>query len=203
MINNWTNPSRGHNPTADKVPSVIAYENGKPTKWGYEVGPKDQSFQWIKILLEPDSKFARIVAPVRDSNQLLAKLGKDAIDVVADYLRLLWDFTMEDIRRKQGGDFRNVYSLKVVITVPAMWSPAAKDKTLQAAKAAGISADIAVVTEPEAAALATLTDKEDRDELQVQSTDPPTTSGSVLMLQSLEIALSSVTLEEAPWYVIH
>jgi molecular chaperone DnaK (HSP70) len=166
LINNWPNP-QARNATSDKVPSIISYKNGKVDKWGYNVRANDESFRWIKILLEPDSKYTKVVEPVRKSNELLAKLGKTAVEVVSDYIREIWKYTMDDIQKRQGDDFREIYALKVVITVPAMWTQAAKEKTEQAAKLAGLPDDIAMVTEPEAAALATLKDKSDSDELAV------------------------------------
>lgn len=140
--------------------------NGKPNRWGYTVEPSDESFKWIKILLEPNHKYAKTLEPVRKSNALLTKLQKDADEVVTDYLRFLWDYTKNDIR-KYHDDFEEIYSLNVVLTVPAMWSPAAKEKTRQAARAAGMPENIQLVTEPEAAALATLKDKAESNELQV------------------------------------
>lgn len=75
---------------------------------------------------------------------------------------------MKEIGRKQGDNFRDSYKLKVVMSVPAMWTPVAKERTLQAARQAGLGTDINLVTEPEAAALATLKDKEEMQELQVR-----------------------------------
>jgi hypothetical protein len=126
----------------------------------------DESFRWIKILLEPNCKYTGVVEPVKRSNKLLGTLHKNAVTVVADYLRLLWTYTMEDIQRRHA-DFREIYALKVIITVPAMWTPAAKEKTLEAAKAAGLSDNITLVTEPEAAALATLKDKSEIEDFKV------------------------------------
>jgi hypothetical protein len=166
LINNWPNPKYA-NATNDKVPSEIAYVDGKPSKWGYSIGPNDKSFRWIKILLEPDSRYAKSVAPVKQSNEMLDQLHRNAVSIVADYLRLLWGYTMKDIEQRQGPDFRDIFDLRVVMSVPAMWSPAAKDKTLQAAKQAGLGDDIRLVTEPEAAALATLKDKSEMQELRV------------------------------------
>ena len=146
------------------MPSSITYLNGKPQKWGYTVGLTDESFKWIKILLEENHKYVTTVEPVKDSNTLLNKTKKTAQEVVADYLRLLWDYTKNDIRRFHP-DFEDIFALRVVLTVPAIWSPAAKDKTLHAAKSAGMPGDIQLVTEPEAAALATLKDKADENTL--------------------------------------
>ncbi|KAL8838117.1 MAG: hypothetical protein Q9170_002258 [Blastenia crenularia] len=159
LINNWPDPT-AQNASKDKVPSSISYVNGKPQKWGYTVGLTDESFKWIKILLEENHKYITTVEPVKDSNQLLTKVDKKAHEVVADYLRLLWDYTLDDIQRFHP-NFRDIFALRVVLTVPAMWSPAAKDKTLQAARLAGMPSPIKLVTEPEAAALATLRDKAD------------------------------------------
>lgn len=142
--------------------------DGKPQKWGYTVGLTDESFKWIKILLEENHKYITTVEPVKDSNKMLTKVDKKAHEVVADYLRILWEYTMDDIQ-KFHPTFREIFALRVVLTVPAMWSPAAKDKTLQAARLAGMPSPIKLVTEPEAAALATLKDKAEDNTLKVRA----------------------------------
>lgn len=48
-----------------------------------------------------------------------------------------------------------------------MWSHAAKDKTIKAARDAGLPHNIQPITEPEAAALATLQDKAEENTLKV------------------------------------
>lgn len=122
---------------------------------------------WIKVLLEENHKYATTVEPVKNSNTLLRKVNKTAQEVVADYLRLLWDYTIDDIR-KFHPDFEDIFSLRVILTVPAIWSPGAKEKTVQAARNAGMPKNIKLVTEPEAAALATLKDKADENSLKVR-----------------------------------
>lgn len=168
VITNWPNPSAGRNPNSEKVPSIIAYDNDCPGKWGYDVGDADKSFRWIKILLEPESEYSGKSEQVKKSNELLEQINKQAVDVVADYLTKVWEYAMKEIARKQGVNFRDSYKLKVVMSVPAMWTPVAKEKTLQAARQAGLGTDISLVTEPEAAALATLKDKDEMQELQVR-----------------------------------
>lgn len=163
LINNWPDPTAS-TASKDKVPSSISYVNGKPQKWGYTVGLNDESFRWIKILLEENHKYVTMVEPVKDSNTLLRKVDKTAQEVVADYLKLLWDYTIDDIR-KFHPDYKDIFSLRVVLTVPAIWSHRAKEKTLQAAKIAGMPGEIKLVTEPEAAALATLKDKAEENQL--------------------------------------
>ena len=166
VINDWPNPA-AQNGESDKVPSTISYVDGRPSKWGYLVGLTDESFKWIKILLEENHKYNILVEQVKNSNTLLRKLKKTAQEVVAEYLNLLWDYTLNDIRMLQP-DYQNIFGLRVILTVPAMWSPAAKHKILQAAQRAGIPGDIKLVTEPEAAALATLKDKAAENSLKVR-----------------------------------
>ncbi|KAJ4203212.1 hypothetical protein NW767_005323 [Fusarium falciforme] len=120
----------------------------------------EHAFRWIKILLEPKSKYADEELHVQGSSNLLGKVNKTVEEVVSDYLRLIWTYTKEDIRKHSSdSNWENNFTLQVVLTVPAMWSHAAKDKTLKAAQRAGLPQDIRLVTEPEAAALATLHDK--------------------------------------------
>ena len=168
LINNWPDPS-SQVASKDKVPSSISYVDGKPQKWGYNVGLTDESFKWIKILLEENHKYVTTVEPVKDSNTLLRKVDKSAQEVVSDYLKLLWDYTLDDIK-KFHPEYKEIFSLRVILTVPAIWSHTAKERTLQAAKTAGMPGKISLVTEPEAAALATLRDKADDDALKVTST---------------------------------
>lgn len=98
------------------MPSLITYVNGIPERWGYDVGLDEESFKWIKILLEENHKFATIVQLVQNSATLLRKVQKIAQDVVADYLRLLWEYIIEDIRRFHP-NYEELFNLRVVLTV--------------------------------------------------------------------------------------
>ncbi|KAI0517987.1 hypothetical protein F5B22DRAFT_654313 [Xylaria bambusicola] len=159
LITDWKNPS-GMNANEEKVPSKISYQNGRVHKWGYETSVKEDSFKWIKILLEPEQKHAHTTAEVKLSNKLLKELGMTADQVVRDYLKELWAYTRENIRRRQeDDDWESTFHCRVILTVPAMWSHQARERTLKAAKDAGFPDDIQMVTEPEAAALATLKSK--------------------------------------------
>jgi len=124
--------------------------------------------KWFKILLEPSHKYNEKVKEVKECSNLLNQLNKTAEEVVTDYLKILWDYTMEDIRKEVRQDnWRRDYNLKVVITVPAMWSEAAKEKTKRCAIMAGMPDNIVMITEPEAAALSIIRDQADEEELSV------------------------------------
>ncbi|CAG8962469.1 hypothetical protein HYFRA_00014199 [Hymenoscyphus fraxineus] len=165
LITNWPNP-KTKNASNDKVPSTISYCNGQVERWGYSNRDKDETFRWFKILLEPSHKYNDEVKEVKDASKLLKSLNKSPEEVVADYLKVLWDYTMEDIKQEVKEDnWKRDYALKVVITVPAMWSDAAKDKTKKAALMAGLPDNITMITEPEAAALSIIRDKADEESL--------------------------------------
>lgn len=89
-----------------------------------------------------------------DIRDQLARKGKDAQTVVADYLRELWAHAKEVLGRRW--PFMSTTQLEVILTVPAVWSDAAKDATLTAAKRAGMGNNITLISEPEAAAVYTL-----------------------------------------------
>lgn len=159
-INNWPNPL-SNIANSEKVPSVISYDGtGQVKHWGFEVGPKEESCRWVKIFLET-ADTSKTWATYRDTPQvkhtqkLIDHLGKTAEGVVADLLRALWAFTKEQIRKREP-NWTTDYSLQAVLTVPAVWSNAAKHKTMQAAQQAGLTCVMERVSEPEAAALATL-----------------------------------------------
>lgn len=163
VVNDWPNPN-STNPNSDKVPTVISYQNGKPAQWGFSVDTiRKDSFRWIKLLLDPKNQVGKSSEAVLTSTKLLDALDKTAEDVAADYLQMLWSYAKEDIQKVRGDDWESIYSVKVVLTVPAIWSPAAQDKTMKIARKAGLPETMSLVTEPEAAALAVLKEKNDED----------------------------------------
>lgn len=168
IINDWPNP-HGVLANQDKVPSAIAYDQaGNVSKWGYKVGINDtESFRWIKIMLDPSNKYFNETPHIKEMLARMKAMGTSAEDVVTDYLTCLWEYTIDHLKRKKGSDFEELYTLKVVLTVPAVWSPLAKDRTLRAAKRAGMPVGSQLVTEPEAAALALLKQKSDEETVRV------------------------------------
>ena len=168
IINDWPNP-HGAVANQDKVPSAISYDaSGKVTKWGYKVNLSDDSLRWFKILLDPLHKYFRETQHVQEVAARIERMGKTPEDIVADFLKCIWDYSLEHLKRKKGDDFREVYTVKVVLTVPAVWSDMAKDRTLRAAVRAGIPVGSKLVTEPEAAALALLKQRSEENGVEVR-----------------------------------
>jgi molecular chaperone DnaK (HSP70) len=123
-------------------------------QWGYQTGPFDEVIRGVKLLLDEEQSCA--YAPASDSALLLKRKGKTPVEASGDYLRQLVSHAKTILKRRFGRAVECM-ELKYVVTVPAVWSDKAKDATLRAANRADIhSADIFLVSEPEAAALYTL-----------------------------------------------
>jgi len=97
------------------------------------------------------------VSALETAAQLKA-FGKTVTEAVADYLAALHAHTLETLSRRYGGAFVAATRIEWVLTVPAVWSDAAKNATLVAAERAGMARrdDIMLISEPEAAAVYTL-----------------------------------------------
>lgn len=171
VITDWPNP-QAVNSNSEKVPSVISYnDNGTVKNWGYEVVPQDYlSLAWVKIMLESgveEPKYVRGVKSIAEDNSaVLNMLGKTVDDVVSNFLGELWRYTKEDIRKRVSQTTWED-TVQVVLTVPAVWSGAAKERTIKAAQRAGIGGSLTLLSEPEAAALATLSGKAGGNTLKV------------------------------------
>lgn len=150
-----------------KAPTEICYDDDveNPT-WGYGIPAEGDPVRWFKLLL---LKNEDIPEEVRDSDYLIQgrkmmrENGKTAIGIVADYLRALWGHVLDTITKSRGDSVVEAFTFHVVITVPAIWKPYARQAMQTAAEKAGITCSrpagpttLSFVPEPEAAALATL-----------------------------------------------
>jgi len=83
--------------------------------------------------------------------------GRSVDTLVTDYLNALREHLMYTLREKLGDGVIRSTPLEFVLTVPAIWSDLAKDKTKKACEAALASADVKapvhLISEPEAAAI--------------------------------------------------
>lgn len=160
--------------TSDKVPTELAYEypsqnnsstsvdklsKSQPTiKWGFQFKPEETRLRCIKLFLDQkNQKLPHFVSPLETAAQL-RKYEKTVIEAVSDYLSQIYKHTMETLTRRYGETFMGMTKTQFVLTVPAVWSDAAKDATLKAAEKAGMGArgELKLISEPEAAAVYTL-----------------------------------------------
>lgn len=86
---------------------------------------------------------------------------------------MLWNHVLEQIHNAKGQTIIDGMPFQVVLTVPAIWSDYARDRMREAVEIAGIlkhrvagKTTLSFVSEPEAAAIATMPELEDRADLQ-------------------------------------
>ena len=124
----------------------------KDERWGYLIRPEESRLRCMKLLLDGRQELPSYVS-INELRDQLEATGKSVHIVVADYLRLLFKHAKEILSRRYGEYFIAHTKIIVVLTVPAVWSDAAKDATLRAAEAAGMGENLALISEPEAAAV--------------------------------------------------
>ncbi|KAK5690192.1 hypothetical protein LTR97_012380 [Elasticomyces elasticus] len=171
IIKTWPG---GNGITSDKVPTEIAYdvvpvpevspidaprEGVKPVgiRWGFQFKPEETRLRCIKLFLDRNQKLPHFVSPLETAAQL-RKCERTVMDAVSDYLTKIYEHTMETLHRRYGESFVSSTKVEFVLTVPAVWSDAAKNATLQAAERAGMGNrhELRLISEPEAAAVYTL-----------------------------------------------
>ncbi|GAB7360509.1 hypothetical protein MBLNU230_g8459t1 [Neophaeotheca triangularis] len=174
----------GNGITSDKVPSEVAYElveqpNGaaattpradltpeqlnhtatlpRQIRWGFQFKPEEPRLRCIKLFLDRNQKLPHFVSPLETATAL-RKYDRTVMDAVSDYLTKVYEHTMETLKRRFGESFIASTPIEFILTVPAVWSDAAKNATLQAAERAGMGerAKLQLISEPEAAAVHTL-----------------------------------------------
>jgi hypothetical protein len=143
--------------TSEKVPSQIYYENGECV-WGFAIPDEKSRYQWFKLDLDPSHKHrdaSLLAIDYPDPKALLpsSSMEMDAVILTRDYLTEIRKHTDKILRRKLGKSVVETTPIRYTITVPAIWSDAAKVQTRACATAAGMGQDIGIVSEPEAAVI--------------------------------------------------
>jgi hypothetical protein len=155
-----------------KAPSAIAYAVDNPDekfqteiKWGFEAQGLN-AYVWTKLLLGKDSRSENVIdTGLRDlygDKFMNTPPGKGPKEVVTDYLTGLYACVETRLKARSEVAFQ-LSPLEIWVTVPAMWTDAAKNATREAVLAAGFgsrpSDTVNVISEPEAAALTVMTQR--------------------------------------------
>ncbi|KAF2858139.1 putative hsp70 family protein [Piedraia hortae CBS 480.64] len=156
IIKTWPG---GNGITSDKVPTEIAYGEGTETevRWGFQFRPEEPRLRCVKLFLDRNQRLPHFVSAV-DTAAQLNKYSRTVMDAVSDYLTMIHGHTIETLQRRYGEAFVRSTKVEFVLTVPAVWSDAAKNATLVAAERAGMGDkdELKLISEPEAAAVYTL-----------------------------------------------
>ncbi|KAL6919654.1 hypothetical protein FSHL1_003633 [Fusarium sambucinum] len=158
-----------HCSDVEKAPTQLYFDGlTHDVKWGYGIPLDKDPLKWFKLLLlEPADLPAEVAisTQIQEARRLQNRTGKEPIAIIASFLRKLWDHSAESIRRAIGADLLERSKFQVVITLPAIWPPYAQNRMKQAAHQSGIldvrsagTTMLEFISEPEAAALATIKD---------------------------------------------
>ncbi|KAK7226046.1 hypothetical protein V2G26_014049 [Clonostachys chloroleuca] len=180
MVSSFDGPvwTKCHN--KQQVPTTISYNSwGRPSAWGYAVPPSQKSLKWFKLLLLDSDHLPdhfRHAPKLVEAQAQMKELNKSPVDVIADYLRLLWAHSLEQITRAVTTIVMDKVKLKVVVTMPAIWPLYARLRMKEAVQMAGImdlrragETSLSFISEPEAAALAALADVDEQTMIEEQS----------------------------------
>ena len=163
------------------MPSAVTYEKARPHKlcqWGFPAIRRQnhsknvsEPFTWFKLLLEeprnvPDYDNDESDSELATLKKLMAKYHKSADDITADYLQCIWAYTKEQLKRNIP-NFQNEFAVRVILTIPAVWTPDTTKRVKELAIRAGLPVDIVLLPEPEAAAVAVLEGATQRARLKV------------------------------------
>jgi molecular chaperone DnaK (HSP70) len=166
VVRNWRGKLPG-NTTSNKVPSLIAIDEDGEVFWGFDI-PHDlqaEAFKWLKLLLEPKQQLKEVYDSIFDPSITIAKLRdlrRTAVEIASEYLRLLFEHAKSQIIQEHSQATYNFAQKSIVLTVPAVWSNAAKHNTYLVAAGAGLADEeyqLKIVSEPEAAAIAVLQER--------------------------------------------
>lgn len=155
--------------TKEKVPSEIAYL-GEEVRWGAQIPAHENRCMWTKLELdrpssgELDHPSSGELAKIRKEQSSSAQSApQDPIEIIADFLRQVRLHLMKNLDNKYGEKLWKSLPISLVVTVPAVWSDAAKARSLLAVEKAGFNhvefpllKEVIPATEPEAAAIYTI-----------------------------------------------
>jgi hypothetical protein len=151
-----------------KTPTRIAYsqENDRlrANEWGFRVHPKLKSYSWTKLLLDTNANISEHDDPGFSGTEGIGVIQlppfRDAQGVCEDFLSEVYKHTAKVIKAQITESTFDKLPMECWITLPAIWSDEAKAATLAAAKNAGFGRretdEVFTISEPEAAAIATL-----------------------------------------------
>ncbi|OCK81694.1 actin-like ATPase domain-containing protein [Lepidopterella palustris CBS 459.81] len=185
--------------TSVKVPSEISFSAapGRESQWGFDISQKATKMVWTKLELDQQERSDELrmilsalngmknldLSAIEKSHGIPDYPAMDPEDIVADYLSKVRAHVVQTLVQTYGAEYLSIIPIDIVITVPAVWSDQAKDRTFRAINKAKFDntyfkrlREIVMVTEPEAAALYTLRS------LKLEDEDEPINPGDCFVL---------------------
>lgn len=143
--------------TQDKVPTEITYD-GNICKWGFQIKDGQARHQWFKLDLDEEQmqQVSQLTLQYPDPHALPPSYNKSPADLSVDFLGALKVHTEAILKAKLGVGVMSNTLVEYIITVPAIWSDAAQNRTRVCARRAGMGENVRIISEPEAAVIYTI-----------------------------------------------
>lgn len=161
----------------EKTPTAISFDSKSNISWGYSVPHNAEQARWFKLLLIDEEDLpddVRESTKIKEARAYLKKHNKSPIEVIALFLRHLWNHCTQRITATVSRNLVNYSKFHIVMTLPAIWPAYAQGRMREAVSQAGMLAEriagetmLTFISEPEAAALATLSDVDGRNDIKV------------------------------------
>lgn len=136
-----------------------------------------KALEWFKLLLLKEKDLPldiRHSTKLNEARRLQEASNKDVVDIVACFLTQVWKHALRSIEEANGQNLVEKCRLHIVMTLPAIWPHYAQESMRKAAEKAGFFSKrhagetiLKFVSEPEAAALATIKDHSKKSTIQV------------------------------------
>lgn len=162
----------------DYVKFETAIKFGPPKDiWGPDAKHETKAVRWFKLLLvnpEDLDEDIRTSAQLRKAQDDLKALDMTPVEAISIFLKHMFEHAVEMLKIDLGAVTVDTSRFHLVFTIPAIWPDYARQSMQQAIERSGILKDRDIgpttydfVSEPEAAALATLSDLDGLPNLQV------------------------------------
>ncbi len=177
IVSSWDSNLHS-NSDNQKTPTALSFGPKTNVNWGYGIPHDAEQIRWFKLLIVDEEDLPEDVrksSKIKEARDYLKKHGKTAIEVIALFLRHLWNHSIQRIIETIGRGLVNFSKFHIVITLPAIWPGYARVRMQEAASLAGMLGNriagetkLSFISEPEAAAMATLSGMDGRCDIKVR-----------------------------------
>ena len=118
--------------SAPKIPTLINYGNadGAEFAWGASVNRMQDNIVGVKLLLDP-SQERPLYLPTGNVKRTIRNLPKAPVKIAADFIGAVYRHALSEIAKVVPKEYLKICQKHFVLSVPAVWSDAAKNATLQ------------------------------------------------------------------------
>ncbi|KAL6358276.1 hypothetical protein LRP88_08459 [Fusarium phalaenopsidis] len=115
LVTSW-DAELNHCSDVDKAPTKLLYGDDDNTTWGYSVPADKDALKWFKLLLlDEDGIPCALSASTQldKARRLQEETNKDPVDIIACFLRKLWNHAIDSIKRSIGAELLKISKFHV------------------------------------------------------------------------------------------